>query len=72
MAETELHTQIWRFRAAFLLKIARSLGLEADEENVRELVRTHDDEAVLVAIESTQGWSIRRTMAAINQWFTGA
>ncbi len=71
MTEADLRTQIWRLRATFLMKLARRLGLEADKENVRELVRTRDDEAVLAAIEATQGWSLRRTMAAINQWFTG-
>ena len=69
MTEVDLRTQIWRVRAAFLMKLARRLGLEADKENVRELVRTRDDEAVLVAIETTQSWSLRRAMGAIIRWF---
>ena len=69
MTETDLRTQIWRLRAAFLMKLARRLSLEADKENVRELVRTCDDEAVFAAIEATQGWSLRRAWGAISRWF---
>ena len=69
MTEADLRTQIWWLRAAFLMKLARRLGLEADKENVRELVRTRDDEAVLAAIEATQGWSLRRALGAISRWF---
>ena len=69
MTEADLHKEILGLRAAFLMKLARRLGLEADKENVRELVRTRDDEAVLAAIEATQGWSLRRALGAINRWF---
>ncbi len=69
MTETDLRTQIWRLRAAFLMKLARRLGLEADKENVCELVQTRDDEAVLAAIEATQGWNLRRALRVIRRWF---
>ncbi len=69
MTEADLHKEILGLRAAFLMKLARRLGLEADKENVRELVRTRDDEAVLAAIEATQGWSLRRALGAISRWF---
>ncbi len=69
MTEADLHKEILGLRAAFLMKLARRLGLEADNENVRELVRTRDDEAVLAAIEATQGWSLRRALGAISRWF---
>ena len=69
MTEADLRTQIWRLRAAFLMKLARRLGFDADKENVRELVRTRDDKAVLAAIEATQGWSLLRAMRAIIRWF---
>ena len=69
MAETDLRTQIWGLRAAFLMKLARRLGLEADKENVRELARTRDDEAVFAEIEATQGWSLRRALGIISRWF---
>jgi hypothetical protein len=46
MTETDLRTQIWWLRAAFLMNLARRLGLEADKETVRELVQTRDDAAV--------------------------
>ena len=69
MTEADLHKEILRLRAAFLMKLARRLGLEADKENVRELVRTRDDEAVLAAIEATQGWSLRRALGTISRWF---
>ena len=67
--DADLRTQIWRLRAAFLMKLARRLGLEADKEDVYELVRTRDDEAVLAAIEATQGWSVRRALRVISRWF---
>ncbi len=69
MTEADLRTQIWGLRAAFLMKLARRLGLEADKENVRELVRTRDDEAVLATIEATQGWGLRGALGAISRWF---
>ena len=69
MTDADLHKEILGLRAAFLMKLARRLGLEADKENVRELVRTRDDEAVLAAIEATQGWSLRRALGAISRWF---
>ncbi len=69
MTEADLRTQIWRLRAAFLMKLARRLSLEADKENVRELARTRDDEAVFAAIEATQGWSLRRALGIIHRWF---
>ncbi len=69
MTEADLRTQIWRLRATFLMKLARRLGLEADKENVRELVQTRDDEAVLAAIEATQGWNLRRALGAVRRWF---
>ncbi len=69
MTEADLRTQIWLLRAVFLMKLARRLGLEADKDNVRKLVRTRDDEAVLVAIEAAQGWSLRRAFGAISRWF---
>ena len=69
MTEADLHKEILGLRAAFLMKLARQLGLEADKENVRELVRTRDDEAVFAAIEATQGWSLRRALEAISRWF---
>ncbi len=69
MTEADLRTQIWRLRAAFLMKLARRLGLEADKENVRELVQTRDDEAVLAAVEAAQGWSLRRALGAVSRWF---
>ncbi len=69
MTEADLHKEILGLRAAFLMKLARRLGLEADKENVRELVRTRDDEAVFAAIEATQGWSLRRALGAISRWF---
>ncbi len=69
MTEADLRTQIWRLRAAFLMKLARRLGLEADKENVRDLVRKCDDEAVLAAIEAAQPWSLRRALGAISRWF---
>ncbi len=69
MNETDLRTQIRWLRAAFFMKLARRLGLEADKENVRELVRTRDDEAVLAAIEATQSWSLRRALGTISRWF---
>ncbi len=69
MTEADLRTQIWRLRATFLTKLARRLGLEADKENVRELVRTRDDEAVFAAIEATQGWNLRRALRAFSRWF---
>ena len=69
MTEADLRTQIWRLRAAFLMKLARRLSLEADKENVRELVRTCDDEAVLAAIEAAQPWSLRRALGVISRWF---
>ncbi len=69
MTEADLRAEIWRLRAAFFMKLARRLGLKADKENVRELVRTRDDEAVLAAIEVTQGWSLRRSLGVIRRWF---
>ena len=69
MTEADLRTQIWRLRAAFLMKLARRLGLEADTETVRELVQTRDDAAVLAAIEATQGWRLRQALRAISRWF---
>ncbi len=69
MTEADLHKEILGLRAAFLMKLARRLGLEADKENVRELVRTRDDEAVLAAIEATQSWSLRRVLGAVSRWF---
>ncbi|MBW7997176.1 MAG: hypothetical protein FVQ81_11530 [Candidatus Glassbacteria bacterium] len=69
MTEADFRTQIWRLRVAFLMKLAQRLGLEADKENVHELVRTRDDEAVLAAIEATQGWSLRRAFGVISRWF---
>ena len=66
MTEADLGTQIWRLRATFLMKLARRLGLEADKGNVRELVQTRDDEAVLAAIEATQGWNLRRSLGAVR------
>ena len=69
MAETDLRAQIWRLRAAFLMKLARRLGLETTKENVRELVRTRDDKAVLASIEATQGWGFRRAWGTIRRWF---
>ncbi len=69
MTDADLRTQIWRLRAAFLIQLARRLGLEVDKENVRELVRTRDDAAVLAAIEATQSWSLRRAWGAISRWF---
>ncbi len=69
MAEADLRTQIWWLRAAFLMKLARRLGLEADKETVRELVQTRDDAAVLAAIEATQGWRLRQALRAISRWF---
>ena len=68
MSEADLRTQIWLLRAVFLMKLARRLGLEADKENVRKLVRTRDDEAVLAAIEAAQGWNLRRALGAISRW----
>ena len=50
------------------MKLARRLGLEADIENVRELVQTRDDEAVFAAIEATQGWSLRRALRKFHRW----
>ena len=44
-------------------------GLEADEKKVRTLVQTHDDATVLVAIEATQGWSLRRALGVIRRRF---
>ena len=69
MTETDLRTQIWWLRAAFLMKLARRLGLEADKETVRELVQTRDDAAVLAAIEATQGGSLRQALRAVSRWF---
>ncbi len=69
MTEADLRTQIWRLPATFLMKLARRLGLEANKENVCELVRTRDDKAVLAAIEATQGWSLRRALGTISRWF---
>ena len=69
MTEADLRTQIWLLRAVFLTKLARRLGLEADKVNVRELVRTRDDEAVLAAIEAARGWGLRRALGAISRWF---
>lgn len=69
MTEADLHKEILGLRAAFLMKLARRLGLEADKENVRELVRTRDDEAVLAAIKATQSWSLRRALGTISRWF---
>jgi hypothetical protein len=68
MTETDLRTQIWWLRAAFLMKLARRLGLEANKETVRELVQTRDDAAVLAAIEATQGWRLRQALRAISRW----
>ncbi len=69
MTEADLRTQIWWLRAAFLMKLARRLGLEANKETVRELVQTRDDAAVLAAIEATQGWRLRQALRAISRWF---
>ena len=69
MTEADLRTQIWWLRAAFLMKLARRLGLEADKETVRELVQTRDDEAVLAAVEAAQGWRLRQALRAISRWF---
>ena len=69
ITDADLRTQIWRLRAAFLMKLAHRLGLEADRENVRKLVQARDDEGVLAAIEATQGWSLRRALGAISRWF---
>ena len=69
MTDADLRAEIQRLRAAFLMKLTRRLGLEADEGNVRALVQTHDDEAVLAAIEAAQGWSLRRALGAIRRWF---
>ena len=68
MTEADLRAEIWRLRAAFLVRLARHLGLVADEENVRELVQTHDDATVLAAIESRQDWSLRRPLREIRRW----
>ncbi len=69
MTEADLRTQIWWLRAAFLMKLARRLGLKANKETVRELVQTRDDAAVLAAIEATQGWRLRQALRAISRWF---
>ena len=69
MTEADLRTQIWWLRAAFLMKLARRLGLKANKETVRELVQTRDDEAALAAIEATQGWNLRRALRAFSRWF---
>ncbi len=69
MTEADLHKEILRLRAAFLVKLARRLGLVADQENVRELLQTHDDATVLSTIEATQGWSLPRALAVIRRWF---
>ncbi len=69
MSDADLHKEILRLRAAFLVKLARRLGLESDEKNMHILVQTHDDATVLAAIESAQGWSLRRALAKIWRWF---
>ena len=69
MIEADLPNEIRRLRAAFLVKLARRLGLEVDEGNVRSLVQTHDDEAVLAVIEARQGWSLRWAMGEVRRWF---
>ena len=69
MSDADLHKEILRLRAAFLVKLARRLGLVADQENVRELVQIHDDATVLSAIESAQGWRLRRALGIIRRWF---
>ena len=69
MTEADLRAQIRRLRTTFLMKLARRLGLEADKENVRELVQTRDDEAVLAVIEAAQGWSLQRALGVIRRWF---
>lgn len=69
MTEADLHAEIGRLRAAFLMKLSRRLGLELDERNVRALVQTHDDEAVLTVIEAAQGWRVRRAFGKIRRWF---
>jgi hypothetical protein len=61
--------EIRRLRTVFLVKLAGRLGLEAEEEYVRTLVRTHDDAAVLVAIEAAQAWSLRRAVGTVRRWF---
>ena len=68
MSDADLYKEILRLRAAFLVKLARRLGLEADKENVRELARTRDDETVFAEIEATQGWSLRRALGKIHRW----
>lgn len=69
MTEADLRAQIRRLRTIFLVKLAHRLGLEADEKKVRTLVQTHDDATVLVAIEATQGWSLRRALGVIRRRF---
>lgn len=59
MIEADLRIEIRRLRVAFLVKLARRLGLETDKESVCALVQTHCDVAVLEVIEARQGWSVR-------------